>query len=52
MQRQETRQKPTCGTCGRALGVGYYWTCHTCGATFCYVHIPESHKHGTSAPQV
>jgi len=36
---------PTCGVCGRRLGVGFYFTCHICGATYCYAHSPPKCTH-------
>jgi hypothetical protein len=36
---------PTCGVCGRKLGVGFYFTCHVCGANFCYAHAPQKCNH-------
>jgi len=49
---------PTCGVCGRKLGVGFYFACHICGATFCYAHAPQKCAHvkvrqtATKAPLV
>lgn len=42
---EEQRTAPTCGVCGRKLGVGFYFTCHVCGATFCYAHTPQKCSH-------
>jgi hypothetical protein len=39
------KQTHTCGTCGRILGPGYYYTCHVCGLTYCYTHKPEKCDH-------
>ena len=36
---------PTCGVCGRKLGVGFYYSCHTCGASYCYAHSPTKCNH-------
>jgi len=36
---------PKCGQCGRTLGVGFYYACHVCGATYCYAHIPQKCEH-------
>jgi hypothetical protein len=41
----ETKAAPTCGVCGRKLGVGFYSSCHVCGATYCYTHTPQKCKH-------
>ncbi len=35
----------TCGQCGRVLGIGFYYTCHVCGASYCYAHSPEKCDH-------
>ena len=35
----------TCGVCGRKLGVGYYYTCRICLATYCYAHAPMKCDH-------
>ncbi|HUI86114.1 MAG TPA: hypothetical protein VLY21_03035 [Nitrososphaerales archaeon] len=34
-----------CGLCGRALGKGYYFLCHVCGAAYCYAHMPVKCGH-------
>jgi hypothetical protein len=36
---------PTCGVCGRRLGVGFYYSCHVCGASYCYAHAPAKCDH-------
>jgi len=36
---------PTCGSCGRKLGIGFYYSCHLCGATYCYAHSPQKCDH-------
>jgi hypothetical protein len=41
----EQATAPTCGLCGRKLGVGFYVTCHVCGATYCYAHAPQKCSH-------
>lgn len=41
----EQAEAPTCGVCGRRLGVGYYYACHYCGATYCYAHTPVKCTH-------
>lgn len=33
----------TCNYCSKVLGKQYYFTCHICGATYCYIHLA---KHG------
>lgn len=42
---QAQKPAPTCGLCGRNLGVGFYYACHVCGATFCYAHSPQKCDH-------
>ncbi len=42
---QSQKPAPTCGLCGRKLGVGFYYTCHICGRTYCYAHIPSKCTH-------
>jgi len=32
-----------CNYCGKVLGQEYYFTCHVCGATYCYIHM---YRHG------
>ncbi len=44
-QRQSEKAQPTCGYCGRVLGGGYHYTCHVCGATYCYTHKPDKCDH-------
>ena len=36
----ETKSKSDgCSYCGKVLGKEYYFTCHVCGATYCYTHM-------------
>jgi len=35
----------TCNLCGKALGKGYFYMCHVCGATYCYAHMPAKCSH-------
>jgi hypothetical protein len=52
-QGQTEKPPPTCGYCGRALGGGFNFTCHMCGATYCYAHKPERCDHQKAkAPSV
>jgi len=41
----EQTSAPNCGVCGRKLGIGYYFTCHVCGANYCYAHTPPKCNH-------
>jgi len=34
-----------CRLCGRMLGVAFHFTCHVCGAAYCYVHMPDRCSH-------
>ncbi len=49
---QEQRAAPSCVQCGRSLGVGFYYSCHVCGATYCYAHSPQrcEHRRAVSLP--
>jgi hypothetical protein len=31
----------TCNFCSKVLGKQYYFTCHICGATYCYIHMSK-----------
>lgn len=48
----EQAQAPTCGVCGRKLGVGFYFSCHICGAAYCYAHAPQKCNHAKAKAQV
>lgn len=53
----EQAAAPTCGVCGRKLGVGFYYSCHVCGNSFCYAHAPAKCDHrvvvkANQAPQM
>jgi len=41
----ESKQSKTasCSFCGKALGKEYFFTCHVCGAKYCYIHM---YRHG------
>lgn len=41
----EQAEVPSCGVCGRKLQVGFHFTCHVCGASFCYAHAPQKCTH-------
>ena len=36
-----TKKANNCNFCMKALGREYYYTCHMCGATYCYIHTPK-----------
>lgn len=42
------KQGSSCSFCGKALGKEYFFTCHVCGATYCYIH--KSHHSRAHAP--
>ncbi len=49
----ETRPQdaPTCNFCGRKFDLGYNYTCHVCGATYCYIHMSKhSRAHRQQRP--
>jgi hypothetical protein len=35
----------SCMFCHRTLGQSFHYTCHTCGAAYCYIHMPERCDH-------
>jgi len=43
----------SCGLCGRMLGAAFHYTCHVCGAAYCYAHRPDrcSHDRPMTNPQ-
>jgi hypothetical protein len=43
--RTEQAAQPTCASCGRKLGIGYYYTCHICSNSYCYAHAPAKCGH-------
>jgi hypothetical protein len=49
----ELAAAPMCELCGRKLVVGFHFTCHICGAAYCYAHSPQkcSHPKLKQAPQ-
>ena len=41
----------TCNYCSKVLGRQYYFTCHICDATYCYIHMTKhSRFHKPAAP--
>jgi hypothetical protein len=49
----KVREHPqeTCGFCGKVLGDGFHYTCHLCGATYCYIHMPARCSHRKLTPE-
>jgi hypothetical protein len=39
-----TREKAACHYCGKRFDLGYHYTCHVCGATYCYIHMSKHSK--------
>jgi predicted transcriptional regulator len=35
----KSKAEPACNFCGRSLGREYFFTCHICGAKYCYIHM-------------
>jgi hypothetical protein len=51
LQGREVEAEPACQFCRRRFDVGYHFTCHLCGATYCYIHLDRhrtAHGFGTS----
>ena len=47
--RGASEQKRTyCEYCGGRLDLGYYFTCHICEKTYCYVHMT---RHSRAHPR-
>jgi hypothetical protein len=48
----QTHTEPTCHFCGGKFDMGYHYTCHTCGATYCYIHMNRHMRaHGQNSLQ-
>ena len=48
----EQTEAPSCQVCGRRLQVGFHFTCHICGASYCYAHSPQKCAHKKLKEQV
>jgi len=35
----ETRREAFCQYCGGRLYLGFHFSCHVCGETYCYIHM-------------
>jgi hypothetical protein len=45
-----SQKRLSCQYCRKTLpALGYYFTCHVCGATYCYIHMM---KHSAAHPRV
>jgi len=41
----------SCNFCSKLLGREYYFKCHICGATYCYIHMTKhSRAHKPTVP--
>ena len=50
--KAETQDEPTCRFCGGKFDLGYHFLCHTCGATYCYIHMGRhARAHSTNNTQ-
>ena len=36
---QTKRSTAFCQYCGGKLNLGYFYKCHVCGETYCYIHM-------------
>jgi hypothetical protein len=34
-----------CAFCGQRLNLGFFFMCHLCGSTYCYIHMG---RHGSN----
>ena len=49
---KENEAGPACAFCRGRFDVGYHFTCHRCGATYCYAHMSRHlGAHGMRIPQ-
>ena len=49
----ESRPALHCQHCGRKLEeIGYHFTCHVCGANYCYIHMGRHDGAHPRMPQV
>lgn len=49
MATEQTHQN-RCSFCGAKLSLGYHFTCHLCGSSYCYIHMSRherTHRPGT-----
>ena len=42
----------SCNFCRRILGKEYYYRCHFCGATYCYIHMAKHSRAHKATMQV
>ncbi|MGA2666085.1 MAG: hypothetical protein ABSF83_14185 [Nitrososphaerales archaeon] len=45
------KEVAACNFCSKQLGKEYYFRCHVCGATYCYIHMTKhSRAHKPAMP--
>jgi tRNA(Ile2) C34 agmatinyltransferase TiaS len=37
----QSKEAHFCRYCGGRLNLGYHFTCHYCGETYCYIHLSK-----------
>jgi len=47
-----TSEAAKCNFCMKVLGKQYHYTCHICGATYCYIHISKHARAHKATMQV
>ncbi|MDA4116926.1 MAG: hypothetical protein OK455_01095 [Thaumarchaeota archaeon] len=48
--RTQFKREAYCRYCGGKLNLGYNFTCHVCGETYCYIHL--SRHSGAHTPEI
>jgi hypothetical protein len=43
-----SKEEVFCQYCGAKFNSGYHFTCHTCGESYCYIHM---HRHDNAHPK-
>jgi hypothetical protein len=47
-----THPEPACRFCGGKFDFGYHYMCHTCGDTYCYIHMSmHMRAHAQNSPR-
>lgn len=47
-----TARANKCNYCMKVLGREYFYTCHICGATYCYIHMTKHARAHKATMQV
>ena len=47
-----TSKVAKCNFCMKVLGKQYHYTCHICGATYCYIHMTKHARAHKATMQV